>query len=88
PVSLLGLRRKRDPHRKAKVDSALQPVTAVTHVRLKMKGATASRSGGALRIYDVAINAPDPSASPSDVMTVLRQVQTFLLTQHSQHQTD
>lgn len=52
----------RDPHRTAPTDSALQPVTAVTHVRLKMKGATTSRSGGALRIYDVAINAPDPSA--------------------------
>lgn len=52
----------RDSHRKAQAGSALQPVTAVTHVRLKMKGTTASRSGGALRIYDVAINAPDPSA--------------------------
>ena len=52
----------RDPHRKEQVAPALQPITAVTHVRLKMKGATASRSGGALRIYDVAINAPDPSA--------------------------
>lgn len=52
----------RDPHRKAQAGSALQAVTAVTHVRLRMKGATASRSGGALRIYDVAINAPDPSA--------------------------
>lgn len=98
-----------------------------------MKGAPGSRPGGGLGIYDVAINARDPSArqvfrvllilcfqchaatsqfvlreerlklisavwcllinaaflfcSPSDVMTVLRQLQTFLLTQHSRDQT-
>lgn len=35
---------------------------AVTHIRLKMKGAPGSRPGGGLGIYDVAINARDPSA--------------------------
>lgn len=37
-------------------------VPAVTHVRLKMRGPPSNGSAGALRIYDVAINARDPEA--------------------------
>ncbi|CAM9107710.1 unnamed protein product, partial [Ectocarpus fasciculatus] len=83
PVSLLALRRKTEPRRKALEGRSHDVIPAVTHVRLKMRGAPGGRPGGALSIYDVAINARDPSASPSDVMTVLRQLQTFLLAQHS-----
>ncbi|CAM9591597.1 unnamed protein product, partial [Scytosiphon promiscuus] len=88
PVSLLGLRRKREPRRMAPEGRFQEATPTVTHVRLKMKGAPGGRPGGALNIYDVSINAPDPSArqDPSDVMTVLRQLQTFLLTQHSRNQ--
>lgn len=39
-----------------------EAIPAVTHVRLKMKGAPGSRPGGALSIYDISINARDPSA--------------------------
>ena len=49
----------REPQRKKK---EVETAPAVTHIRLKMKGAPASRSGGALRIYDVSINERDPSA--------------------------
>ncbi|CAM9421397.1 unnamed protein product, partial [Sphacelaria rigidula] len=57
---------------------------AVTHIRLRMKGPASPGPAGPLRIYDVAVNTRDPAARPSDVMTVLRQVQSFLLAQHSQ----
>lgn len=37
-------------------------VPLVTHIRLKMKGPSSNGSAGALIIYDVAVNARDPSA--------------------------
>ena len=53
----------RESQRKAQGGGgSLDAIPAVTHVRLKMKGGPGSRPGGALSIYDVAINARDPSA--------------------------
>lgn len=42
-----------------------------------------------VRLIDRSISVPllYPACSPSDVMTVLRQLQTFLLAQHSRDQT-
>lgn len=52
----------RESQQKSQEGHAEDTVPAVTHIRLKMKVAPASRSGGgALMIYDVAINARDPS---------------------------
>lgn len=56
-------RADRESQQKSQEGHAEDTVPAVTHIRLKMKVAPASRSGGgALMIYDVAINARDPSA--------------------------
>lgn len=53
----------RESQMKSQKGHAKDAAPTVTHIRLKMKGAPASRSGaGALRIYDVAINSRDPSA--------------------------
>lgn len=52
----------REPRRKALEGRSHDVIPAVTHVQLKMRGAPGGRPGGALSIYDVAINARDPSA--------------------------
>lgn len=52
----------REAEWKGRERGSIDPAPAVTHIRLKMKGSSSNRSGGALRIYNVAISARDLSA--------------------------